>query len=129
MGRRFTGFILNSWPNTPEVLALDAIAERARSALLQATIEDRLQQLAAGTADLQRASAGLRSVAGMLDADASRFGLKRVECVIRTVTESIQAIRQLVESLDTTRNSELVSQAERIIDSLQSFEHDVRSSA
>src|SRR4030095_12512171 len=54
INERLMGFVENSFPNSPEISALDDIATQTASALLRQTIDERLQSITERTGEFQK---------------------------------------------------------------------------
>jgi len=125
MNRRLTDYQLRSTPNTDDILELDAIAESARAAVIKAGIDERLEGLAAGSAELARFSKQLRQRTSGLQADARSLRFERADKAVQALSESIRSIRDLIASLETSTEEELVKKSERLITTLQNFRSEI----
>lgn len=129
MNRRLTEFQLRSTPNTDEILELDAIAEAARAAVIKAGIDERLEGLAEGSAALARFTKQLRDRAASLQADARSLRFERADAAVRSITDSIKSIRDLIAAMDIASDEDLVKKSERLITTLQNFRGEIERSA
>lgn len=129
MNRRLTEFQLRSVPNTDEILELDAIAESARAAEIKAGVEERLEGLAAGSAELARFTKQLRERSAGLLADARSLRFERADQAVQSLTETIKSVRELIATLETATEAELVKKSERLITTLQNFRSEIERPA
>ncbi len=129
MNRRLTDYQLRSSPNSEEILELDAIAEAARAAVIKAGIEERLEGLAAGSAELARLTKQLRERAAGLQSDAKSLRFERVDKTVQALSESIRCIRDLISSFESATEEELVRKSERLITTLQNFRSEIERSS
>ena len=121
LSSRLTEFIVHSSPNTPAMLALDGIADQARAGLLRVTIEERLAEISARTADLARLTKEVHAHTAAAEASAASIRLERARRVVGVLTESIQALNELRSVLETTTDAELTTRIGRLIASIQTL--------
>jgi hypothetical protein len=121
LSSRLTEFIVHSSPNTPEILALDGIADQARAGLLRLTIEERLAEISARTADLARLTKEFQTQAAVAEASAAAIRLERTRRVVGVLTESVQVLNELRSVLETNTDAELTTRIGRLIVSIQTL--------
>ena len=128
VSRRLTDFVVNSTPNTPEILALDQIANATRSALLRATIEERLQSLAEREGELASLTKKMALVTTAANESAASIRLQRANNLVKSLTESVQSLKEFqgVLSADST-DAELVASVEKVVASIQKLRTQVEN--
>ncbi|MBI5503653.1 MAG: hypothetical protein HY899_02555 [Deltaproteobacteria bacterium] len=122
---RLTQFVLKSRPNTPEILALDDIANASRTALLFNTIDERLRSLSERSGELASLTKKLAVVTEAANAAASSVRLERANEVVATLTDAVRTLKDLRQSLDGGTDEELIASIEKLIASMQSVRETV----
>lgn len=125
LNHRFTEFIVKSTPNTPEIVALDAIAEQTRAGLMRSTIEERLEAISARTAELARLTKKFRAQAEVAQASAASIRLERARRVVDSLTESIRALKDFRGMLEAGTEDDLTKSIERVVSSIQKLRSEV----
>ena len=100
VNERLMQFVENSFPNTPEITALDEIATRAASALLNQTIEERLQSITERTGEFHKLGKQFSAIAEESEARASSIRLQAITGFIDSSTKVIDSAKALLASLD-----------------------------
>lgn len=129
LANRLTEFILHSSPNTPEILALDGIADQARAGLMRLTIEERLAEISARTGELARLTKEFQAHAAAAAASAAAIRLERAHRVVGALTESVQALNELRGVLETSKDDALTKSIDRVIASMQTLRSQIEGPA
>ena len=125
LNARLTEFIINSSPNTPEIMALDAIAEKARAGLMRSAIEERLEVISTGTGELARLTKEFQARAASADASAASIRLERARRVVDSLTESVRAVKEFRGVLESGKDDDLAKSLDRIVSSIQKLRSDI----
>lgn len=120
ISERLTQFVLKSRPNTPEILALDDVANAARSALLRNTIEERLHALSERRGELASLTKKLAIVTEAANAAAASVRLERANKVVTSLTDAVRTLKDLRQTLEQGTDDALVAAIEKLIASMQS---------
>lgn len=112
-------FILQSSPNTAEILELDRIAKETRISLLKTTIEERLELIANRQADLLKLTKTIRSAAADNLASAASLRLERTRRVVDSLTATVNDLREFRSSLETGINEGFAASIETLIERIQ----------
>lgn len=99
VNERLMQFVENSWPNTAEIMALDEIATQTASALLNQTIEERLQAITERTGEYQKLGKQFATLAEESEARASSIRLQAITSFIDSSTKVVDAAKALQKSL------------------------------
>jgi len=127
LNARLTEFIINSSPNTPEITALDDIAEKARAGLMRSAIEERLEAISAGTGELARLTKEFLARAASAEASAASIRLERARHVVDSLTESVRAVKEFRDALGSGKDEELAKSLDRIVTSMQNLRGEIES--
>lgn len=119
ISERLTDFTIASFPNTPEIKELDRIAGEAAAGILRQSIEERLADLARQTVDVARLAKQFNSIGEANEAKAESIRLKHGQQVIDTVTETVKAINQFRDTLDSKDDKKLLEEVNAVVGSLQ----------
>ena len=122
VAKRLNAFVKASAPNSPEILALDDIANSTRSALLNASIEERLQSLAERQGELAALTKKLALISDAANEAAASIRLEKAHGVVTALTESVkslQAFRKVLE--DESTDAELGAAIDKLVTSIQSL--------
>lgn len=120
VSERLTQFVLKSRPNTPEILALDDIANTARTALLNNTIDERLHALSERRGELASLTKKLAVVTEAANEAAASVRLARANKVVATLTDAVRTLKDLRQSLQGGTDDQLIASIEKLIASIQS---------
>lgn len=120
-----TGFIQESFPQTEEMDALDALAEQAVEDILLPTIDDRLAAIASRTAEYVAISKSFDAAAEKAEAMAGEIRLQNIKSVIDATTQTIASAKSLADSLDASKADEkeiaaLIDKAIKAVEKLRS---------
>ncbi len=115
---RLTQFIVRSTPNTPEILALDQIANDARSSLLLKTVDDRLRSLADRKIELTTLAKKIAAVSDVSQESAAALRLDQANQVVASLTHSIKSIKELKNALQSDDEA-LAKSLEKLLASIQ----------
>lgn len=104
---RLTSFIEESFPNDARIQALDNIAAQAATGLLEATIDERIKNIAARNVELVRLNKTFEAATAVAREEAATLRLERVRSVLTALNEGISAIKDLRDVLETGTDREL----------------------
>lgn len=122
MSERLTAFILESRPNTKEILELDKIAEKTATGLLMETIEKRLAEITSRTAEYQRLTKQFKAMAEENQAAADSIRLKNIIRTVDSATDTINEARKLKESLkDNAEEKDVAKLIDETIIAIEKF--------
>lgn len=120
VNERLMQFVENSWPNSPEITALDEIATQTASALLRQTIAERLQAITERTGEYQRLGKQFAAIAEESEAKADSIRLGAITSFIDSTTKLIDSAKSLQKSLkDNAADNRL---GERIAETIAAIE-------
>jgi len=120
VNERLMQFVENSWPNSPEITALDDIATQTASALLRQTIAERLQAITERTGEYQRLGKQFAAIAEESEAKADSIRLGAITSFIDSTTKLIDSAKALQKSLkDNAADNRL---GERIAETIAAIE-------
>jgi len=120
VNERLMQYVENSGPNTPEITALDEIATQTASALLNQTIEERLQSITRRTGQYQKLGKQFTALAEESEARASSIRLQAITNFIDSSTRVVDAAKALQKSLkDDAADKKL---GERIAETITAIE-------
>ena len=100
ISKRFRDFMRASHPNSEEIRALDAIAGRAATDVLDAGIAERIQSIAGRTTELLQLSKGVEARGQELNQAAASIRLEKATKVVNSLTKSVQALKELRPALE-----------------------------
>jgi len=129
VSERLTQFVISSMPSTPEILALDQIANNARSSLLRATIEERLTELAQRQGELAALTKKMSVVTAVANQSAASLRLEKANQVVKSLTESVKSLKDLKTTLKGDDDQQLASSLEKLIVSIQKTRSDIERKA
>ncbi len=121
LSRRFRQFIVESHPNTDDIMELDAIAKEAASAVLKQGIEERLGAIAGRTAELTQLTKGVERRALQLEAAASSIRLESATRAVNSLTDSVGKLKELLSDLQAQGAEDLRESVERAVTAIQSI--------
>lgn len=126
VNERLMQFVENSWPNSPEITALDDLATQAASALLNQTIEERLRSITERTGAFQKLG---KQFAAAAEENKARESSIRLEAMTRFLDSSIKlvdAAQALRESLkDDAADQKLDERIAGAIDAIEALRSSV----
>ncbi len=125
LSRRLTDFILQSSPGTPEIKQLDEIAGDTAKGLLMGTIDDRLKSIRAASVEYTKLAKQFDAQAETASAAASSIRLERIHRVATSLTDSINAVKELRTGLKEGEDDELAARLDRALKSLQDFRNSI----
>jgi hypothetical protein len=100
ISRRLTEFIVRSRPDTPEIEALDALAQATARALLLESIEGRLKALAGRTSEYGRLTKGIRAEARRNEEAADSLRFEGILGALASATTLIERLKRLKGALE-----------------------------
>jgi hypothetical protein len=127
ISNRLIEFMVNSSPNSPEILALDRIANEACKDLLRKTIEDRLQSLGSRQADVVALTKKVQVATEESQASAASIRLERTRKVIAGLTDSIQRLNEFKSVLREGADEKLSDSVAKLIASAQKLRSQIES--
>jgi len=114
-------FIADSRPNTPEIRSLDKIAHETGDALAQASVDARINALAARTRELAGLSKQLEAVAESVAADARTIRLDREREAALSLSDAIGSLKDLKASLGDGVDAETLGKVKELVGAMQKF--------
>jgi len=122
VNERLMQFVENSWPNSPEITALDEIAIQTASAMLKQTIEERLQTITERTGEYQRLGKQFAALAEETEAKADSIRLGAITSFIDATTKLIDSAKALQKSLkDNAADQRLGEKIEETIAAIEAL--------
>ena len=118
---RLTEFMIESWPDTPEIQALDRIAGDTATMLRKKGIEGKLDSLGARTAELDKMTGDFDSAATANTGKADSIRLKRVREVVDTATSTVTTLTRFKQTLKTGDDAALIVEVNTIVDALNAL--------
>jgi hypothetical protein len=118
---RLTEFTIESWPDTPEIKALDGIAADTATMLRKQGIEGKLDSLGARTAELEQVAASFDQAANANTDKAASIRLKRVREVVDTATSTVTTLTRFRQTLKTGDDAALIVEVNGIVDALNAL--------
>lgn len=116
---RLTEFTIESWPDTPEIKALDKIAGDTATRLRKQGIEGKLDAIAARSAELAQIAQQFDQAAAVNTDKASSIRLKRAREVFDTATATVQTITRFRDALKTDDDAALIAELNTIVAALE----------
>ncbi|MBP1723017.1 MAG: hypothetical protein H6Q44_722 [Deltaproteobacteria bacterium] len=119
VSERLNQFVAESWPNDDKIQALDKVAVGAARGLMLSTLEERLKSLVDHNTELTTLTKMIQSQSEAAAASAKAIRLERVNKVLSTFTESVNAIRDFRTVLEKGPDDELTARLERVMKAIQ----------
>ena len=116
---QLTQFVIDSAPNTPDILALDRLAQSVINDLALSTIQERVARIAARTAELAALRKQFDAAAGAANAAAAAINLEQINKTTNALTAAVASLKELQQSLTSGQHGQL---ATRISDAIKSFQ-------
>lgn len=116
---RLTTFMVQSRPNTPDILALDQIATNTANALLRTTIEERLASIAERQADLIHLTKKMQVSTEAAQESAASIRFERLTKVVSVLTDAVRELQSLKTVLADGSDAQLVASIERLVTAIQ----------
>lgn len=101
-----SGFIQESWPQTPDMDRLDDLALQAATDLMKTTLDDRLAGIISRSAEYVRVEKSLNTAAARGESAAEAIRLESIQNLISATTQTINSANALVAALDSSKASE-----------------------
>jgi hypothetical protein len=127
--RKLTDFIVASSPNTPDILALDEIAQATRRDLTNATLEQRISGITARTGEFIKLRKMFAGLAGDARVSADPVNLERAQKVVSDLTNSVLSLKALQVSLSSAQHEQLTQRISDVLAQLQQLRADVEQLA
>jgi hypothetical protein len=127
--RKLTDFIIASSPNTPDILALDEIAQATRRDLTNATIELRISGITARTGEFIKLRKMFAGLAGDARVSTDAVSLARAQKVVSDLTSSVLSLKALQVSLSSAQHQQLTQKISDVLTQLQQLRSDVEQLA
>jgi hypothetical protein len=124
---RLTEFTIESWPDTPEIKALDKIAGETATRLRKQGIEGKLDAIAARSAEVGRLAQGFDQAATANAAKAASIRLTRTREVLDTATSTVDTLKRFRETLKSGDDGALIAEVNQIVESLETLRKSVGS--
>lgn len=100
VAERLTQFIEHSHPNDTSMQAMDSVASRTVSALMDQNINERLKSIAERKAELAGLAKQITAAAAAANETAANLRLERLQRALDAVNGGIRAFKQLEDTLD-----------------------------
>ena len=117
---RLNRFVLESAPNTPEIVALDDLALDAARALSTEMVGGAVDRIGARTATLRSIAKHLDAVAGEAEEAAASLRLEKVHRVVDALTGALRAVDDLDRVLRSGTDQELRARLTTLADAMKS---------
>jgi hypothetical protein len=127
--RKLSDFVVESSPNTPEVLALDAIAQAARRDLTCATLEQRVNGISARTREFATLRAAFAALAGDARNSADTIDLTQTQKVVADLNASVASLQALNAALRSDQHPQLAAKIASALAGLQDLRSDLQKLA
>jgi hypothetical protein len=124
---RLTEFTIASWPDTPEIKALDQIAGDTATRLRKQGIEGKLDAIAARTAEIATLAQDFDQAATTNTATAADIRLTRIKEVVDTATATVTTLTRFRETLKTADDATLIAEVDQIVGALQALSTRVKT--
>jgi hypothetical protein len=98
-----TGFIQESWPQTPEMDKLDDLARQTVNSLMLTDMDQRLGAIASRTAAYAKLAKDIEAAAERNETAAASIRLQGIRQLIDATTQTIASARALAASLDSSK--------------------------
>ena len=115
---RLNQFVLESSPNTDEIIALDQLATNAARELSLDVVSGAVDRIAARTARLRAITKQLDAVTAKAEQAASSLRLEKAHRVIDAFTEAVRAVDDLDKVLEDGTDDQLRKRLEKLTTSL-----------
>ena len=123
---RLTEFTIESWPDTPEIKALDRIAGDTATRLRKQGIEGKLDAIAARSAELAKLAQGFDQAATANAQQAADIRLARTREVLDAATSTVTTLTRFRETLKSGDDAALIVEVDRILTALDALQKRVR---
>ena len=116
---RLNRFVLESAPNSPEIVALDDLALDAARALSTEMVGVAVDRIGARTATLRSIAKQLDVVAGEAQDAAASLRLEKVHRVVDALTDAMRAVDDLEQVLQRGTDEELRTRLTALTDAMR----------
>lgn len=120
-----TQFVIDSTPNTPDILALDALAKAAINDIALTTIEERVARISTRTSELATISKRFGALAADAKATASAINLEQINKTVISLTGTVAALNELKGSLTSGQHAKVAARITDVINQVQALRTDV----
>jgi hypothetical protein len=124
---RLTEFTIESWPDTPEIKALDKIAGDTATRLRKQGIEGKLDAIAARSAELARLAKDFDQAATANTQQAADIRLARTREVLDAATSTVTTLTRFRETLKSGDDAALIAQVDQILGALDALSKGIKS--
>ena len=118
---RLTEFMIESWPDTPDIKALDRIAGDTATMLRKAGIEGKLDSLGARSAELAQVAAQFDQVSDATTDKASAIRLKRTREVLDTATATVDTLTRFRDTLKSGDDAAIITEVNQALAALDAL--------
>jgi hypothetical protein len=125
--RRLNAFVLESFPNTPEILALDALAIAAAEELSVSVASGAGDRIAARTGALRSIATRLDAVSSTALEAAATVRLEKAHCAADALTEAVRAVDDLNDALEDGSDRELRKRLAKLAQTMRELRRQVDS--
>jgi hypothetical protein len=126
---RLNRFVLESSPNTEEIVALDELATTAARELSLDVVGDALDRITARTARLRAITKQLDAVTARAEAAAASLRLEKAHRVIDAFTEAVRAVDDLDKVLEDGTDDQLRKRLSKLTTSLVALRDELDETA
>ena len=124
---RLTEFTIASWPDTPEIKALDRVAGDTATRLRKQGIEGKLDAIAARTAELDKLAKDFDQAAKANADKAADIRLARAREVLDTATATVKTLTRFRETLKSGDDAALINEVDKIVGALEALRTRVKT--
>ena len=124
---RLTEFTIESWPDTPEIKALDKIAGDTATRLRKQGIEGKLDAIAARSAELAQLAKDFDQAAAANTQQAADIRLARTREVLDAATSTVTTLTRFRETLKSGDDAALIVQVDQILGALDALSKQVKT--
>jgi hypothetical protein len=107
VAKRLNQFVLESSPNTDEIIKLDELATNAAQALSLDVVGDAVARIAARTVELRKITKQLDAVTARAEETAASIRLEKAHRVIDAFTQAVRAVDDLDKVLEDGTDDQL----------------------
>jgi hypothetical protein len=128
VAKRLNQFVLESSPNTDDILTLDELATNAARELSTSVASGAVDRIVARTAALHSIAKQLEAVSTKAEQDAASIRLTRAHRVVDAFTEAVRAIENLDGVLESGSDEQLRKRLTKLAETLRDLRTEVDES-
>lgn len=122
-------FVRKSFPNTPEIMALDNVAVQASQAMSEQVADAAVLQITARTTQLAALSKQLTQLAQAAAEDAALFRLEKAHAAVDALTQAMRTIDGLDEAFTEDSDEELRAKIKELATTLKKMRDAIEKKA